>query len=70
MKSSLPCTGDALTALQLFWEAHAEGLFPFSSFITRQDDDSLLVDLHGMSALTSVVAVEFALAFNRHVFSF
>ena len=43
MIDGLAAAGDALTALQLFWEAHAQGLFPFSTFITRQDDDSLLV---------------------------
>ena len=58
-------TGDTLTAMQLFWEARSEGIFPFSTYISRQHDGSVLVDLHGMSALTSIVAVEFALTFHQ-----
>jgi len=59
---------DALMAMQLFWQARSEGLLPFASFISRQPDGAILVDLHGMSALTSVIAVEFALAIKEGSF--
>jgi pentatricopeptide repeat protein len=65
MIDGLAAAGDTFKAMQLFWEARSQGLVPFSSFIVDEHEQGRqLVDLHGMSALTSIVAVEFALAFN------
>ena len=65
MIDGLAAAGRTLPAMRLFWEARLEGILPFASYVSHQRDGTLLVDLHGMSALTSVVGVELALGLNQ-----
>ncbi|KAJ1489358.1 hypothetical protein T484DRAFT_1885839 [Baffinella frigidus] len=52
--------GDVMTAMQFFWEGRVRNVHPFCSFMVKEGK-ILVLDLHGMSALTATVAVDLAL---------